>query len=82
MILNVCSSNPIYLKNFINISKKFQKNIKIQNVPAHPADVYKTHGSNKKLLRIIKEFKFTNLETAIKNSILSYKKYRIFNQKN
>ena len=47
----------------------------------HPADVYKTHGSNKKLLGLIKNIKFTKLENAIKSSIISYKKYKIFNQK-
>ena len=81
-ILNVCSSRPIYLKKFIKISEKFSKKINIINVPAHPADVYKTHGSNKKLLKLIKSIKFTKLETAIKNTIISYKRHKIFNQKN
>jgi UDP-glucuronate 4-epimerase len=81
-VLNICSSRPIYLKEFIRISEKFSKKIDIINVPAHPADVYKTHGSNKKLLGLIKNIKFTRLENAIKNSIISYKKYKIFDQKN
>ncbi len=81
-VLNICSSRPIYLKKFISISEKFSKKINILNVPAHPADVYKTHGSNKKLLGLIKNIKFTKLENAIKNSVVSYKKYKIFNQKN
>ena len=81
-VLNICSSRPIYLKKFIKISEKFSKKINIINVPAHPADVYKTHGSNKKLLKKIKSIKFTKLETAIKNSIISYKRHKIFNQKN
>ena len=81
-VLNVCSSRPIYLKKFIKISEKFSKKINIINVPAHPADVYKTHGSNKKLLKLIKSIKFTKLETAIKNTIISYKRHKIFNQKN
>lgn len=50
-VLNICSSRPIYLKKFIRISERFSKKIYILNVPAHPADVYKTHGSNKKLDR-------------------------------
>ena len=81
-VLNICSSRPIYLKKFIKISEKFSKKIDIINIPAHPADVYKTHGSNKKLLRLIKNIKFTRLENAIKNSVISYKKYRISDQKN
>ncbi len=81
-VLNICSSRPIYLKKFIRISERFSKKIDILNVPAHPADVYKTHGSNKKLLGLIKNIKFTKLENAIKNSVISYKKNKIFNQKN
>lgn len=81
-VLNICSSRPIYLKKFIRISERFSKKIYILNVPAHPADVYKTHGSNKKLLGLIKNIKFTKLENAIKNSVISYKKNKIFNQKN
>ena len=81
-ILNICSSRPVFLKNFIKISEKFLKKINIVNVPLHPADVYKTHGSNTKLLKLIKKMKFTNLNTAIKNTIESYKKYKIYNQKN
>ena len=81
-VLNICSSRPIYLKKFIRISERFSKKIDILNVPAHPADVYKTHGSNKKLLGLIKNIKFTRLENAIKKSVISYKKNTIFNQKN
>ena len=81
-ILNICSSRPVFLKNFIKISEKYLKKINIVNVPLHPADVYKTHGSNSKLLKLIKKMKFTNLDTAIKNTIVSYKKYKIYNQKN
>ena len=81
-ILNICSSRPVFLKNFIQISEKYLKKINIVNVPLHPADVYKTHGSNTKLLKLIKKMKFTNLDTAIKNTIESYKKYKIHKQKN
>jgi len=81
-ILNICSSRTVFLKNFIKISEKYLKKINIVNVPLHPADVYKTHGSNTKLLKLIKKMKFTNLDTAIKNTIESYKKYKIYNQKN
>ena len=81
-ILNICSSRPVFLKNFIKISEKYLKKINIVNVPLHQADVYKTHGSNTKLLKLIKKIKFTNLNTAIKNTIASYKKDKIYNQKN
>ena len=81
-ILNICSSRPIYLKRLLDISKKYLNKINVINVPAHPADVYKTHGSNLKLLKLINDIKFTNLNTAIKNTISSYKKFKIYKQKN
>ena len=81
-ILNICSSRPVFLKNFIKTSEKYLKKINIVNVSLHPADVYKTHGSNTKLMKLIKKIKFTNLDTAIKNTIESYKKYKIHKQKN
>ncbi len=81
-VFNICSSKPIFLKRFVHIAKKYIKNINIVNVPPHPADVYKTHGSNKKLIKFIKKIKFTNLDKAIKDSIKSYKKYKIYQQKN
>lgn len=81
-VFNVCSSKPIFLKRFIQIVKKYIKNINIINVPPHPADVYKTHGSNKRLIKFIKKVKFTNLDIAVRNSIKSYKKYKIYRQKN
>ena len=80
--LNICSSKPIYLKNFLKIIEKFSKKINLVNVPAHPADVYKTHGSNKKLISLVKKIKFTKIEKAAKNSVKSYKKHKIFNQNN
>tara|TARA_B100002052_G_C15861099_1_gene590102 strand:- start:832 stop:1800 length:969 start_codon:yes stop_codon:yes gene_type:complete len=80
--LNICSSRPIYLKKFLKITEKYSKKIKLVNVPAHPADVYKTHGSNIKLIKIIKKIKFTKIESAVKNTINNYKKFKIYNQKN
>ena len=80
--LNICSSKPVYLKKFVKIIEKYSKKINLVNVLAHPADVYKTHGSNKKLLGLIKKMKFTKIDEAVKNSVNSYKKYKIFNKKN
>lgn len=42
----------------------------------------KTKGSNLKLLKLINDIKFTNLDSAIKNTISSYKKFKIYKQKN
>jgi len=80
--INICSSKPIYLKKFVKIIEKYSKKINLVNVPAHPADVYKTHGSNKRLLNLVKKIKFTKIEKAVKSSVASYKKYKIFNQNN
>lgn len=72
-VLNVCSSRPVYLKKMLDLIKKYEPNIKIKKLPADPADVYKTHGSNKKLIEKIGNFKITKLEKAIQNTINWYR---------
>ncbi len=76
-ILNVCSSRPVYLKKMLDLIKKYEPNIRIKKLPADPADVYKTHGSNKKLIKIIGNFKITKLQNAIENTVNWYKKNKI-----
>ena len=74
-ILNICSNNPIRIKDLINfLNKSFNFN-KIKNVKSNKFEVYKTHGSNKKLLKIINFKNFSNIYDKLDNIILWYKKY-------
>ncbi len=72
-IYNICSNKPIGLKKVINFIGKFTPKTKIILRKKQLADIYKTHGNNKKILRKIKNFKFTNLEVSIKSTIDWYK---------
>ena len=48
------------------ICEKYLEKFSSVNVPAHSADVYKTNGSNAKLIKIMK---FKKIEVEIKNTI-------------
>ena len=39
------------------------------------ADVIKTHGDNKKILKIIGKIKFTDLDLGLKNTVRWFKEY-------
>ncbi len=77
-IFNICSDKPISLIKVINFIKTKLGNINIINVPINKADVYKTHGSNKKISKYVNLVKKTNYKIAILKTIKWYKKYRIF----
>lgn len=80
VILNICSSKPIPLKS---VTKKLIKltNFKIiKKVSAQKIEVFKTFGSNEKLLKIIGKFKFYKFDEGLKNTYLWFiknKKYLI-----
>ena len=72
-VYNICSNKPIGLKKVVSFISKFTPETKIILRKKQLADIYKTHGNNKKILKKIKKFKFTNLNISIKNTIDWYK---------
>jgi UDP-glucuronate 4-epimerase len=78
-IFNICSNRPINLLKIIKYLKDKLGKIKIKNAPINKADVYKTHGSNKKIKKITKINQNTDYKVAIDNTIKWYKKYKVFN---
>ena len=75
-IFNICAGNTVNLKTIIKKLKKIEK-IKIRNLPLHRADLLKTHGSNKKLLKSIGKFKFTNIDKVLIKILNWYKNNNI-----
>ena len=73
---NICSNNPVGLKKVVNYIGKFTPQTKIILRKKQLADIYKTHGQNKKILRKVGNFKFTDLKISILNTIEWYKKYK------
>ena len=74
-ILNICSNKPISLKKIISYMKKNNINPKIKKAPLQRADIIKTHGSNKKIKKILKFTKFVNFEESLDKTIFWYRKY-------
>ena len=68
-IYNICSNNPINLKRVIKIMNKYSIKPKIKKIKFQKGDVIKTHGSNLKILKEIKNFKFTKFNLALHKTI-------------
>ena len=67
-IFNICSNNPLGLIKIINFFEKIAPKIKIKKRGFQKADVYKTHGCNRKLNNIIKNQKYKEIYSALKNT--------------
>lgn len=75
-ILNICSSNPI---NILKISEKIFRNYgktKTKFISLNDLDVIKTHGDNKKIKKLIKNLKFTDINSGLDNTIKWFKESR------
>lgn len=71
-ILNVCSNQPINLKKIINFLKQNNINPAIKKKSLQKADIIKTHGDNKKILKITRYKNFTDWKFGIKKTIKWY----------
>ena len=67
-IFNICSSKPIHLKNVIGKLNNYLNKIKVVKKPLQKADIKKTHGSNKKIIKYIKYNNFYSFDYGIKKT--------------
>ena len=75
-VFNVASSNPKNLKLFLNIiEKNIGKKSLINYLKMQPGDVYKTHGSIKRLSKKINYKPKIKISKGIERFIKWYKKY-------
>ena len=74
-IINICSNNPINILKLVKIVEKLSNKISIRKRKIQKADVYKTHGDNKKIIRLKAIKKFTRIEDGIRNTLNWYKYY-------
>ena len=74
-VLNICSSKPIPLKKIIKIMEMNKIKPKVKKTSLQMADIIKTHGDNRKILKITKFKKFSSIEDSIKKTIMWYKDY-------
>lgn len=77
-IFNICSNKP---QNILKIAKYIKKNLgsyRMNYIKKHTADVLKTHGDNKNIIKITNYKKFKNIYLAINETFSWYKKNNIF----
>jgi len=74
-IFNICSNNPQYIKSLVQYYKKNHGKLYIKNSPKNNLDVFKTHGNNVKIKKLLKIKKFTKFETGFKKTIQWYKNF-------
>jgi UDP-glucuronate 4-epimerase len=76
-VYNICSNKPV---NINEIIKDFKKNwkFKLKYKPMDSADIYKTHGSNLKIIKFTKFKKFTDLNEGIQKTLNWYLKEKIY----
>ena len=68
-IFNICSYKPIKILKIIKEINKYIVPSRIVMISKQKADVYKTHGSNKKIINFVKSFKFTSYKKGIKKTL-------------
>ena len=74
-VYNICGNKPVKITSVIEIiSKNINKEkVKIKKIKLQKADVIKTHGNNKKVIKKTGFKKFTSLEKGLGNLIKWYK---------
>ena len=68
-ILNICSNKPLNLKKVISFMKQKGISPNIKKKILQKADILKTHGNNKRVLKITKFKKFSNWKPCIESTI-------------
>ncbi len=71
-ILNICSGKTENILRILNILKK-ENFFKVKKISRNAADLLKTHGSNKKLLKFVGKYKFKKIDEVI-NEIFNWYK--------
>jgi UDP-glucuronate 4-epimerase len=76
-IFNICSSNPVKVNDIVESLKKFTNFKKIKNISMNKHEVYKTYGSNQKILRKINLKKnFLQINKGVKKTFNWFLKYK------
>lgn len=76
-IFNVCSNRPIFIKTLVKIIEKFKGKLKIKIIPKNKADVYKTHGDNKKIMKFLKIRKLSNFKEELNKTLKWFDKQKV-----
>lgn len=74
-IYNICSNRPIHIKKLIRYLINKTEYKKIKNIEHNNYEVFKTHGKNNKILKIVNFKKFSDFYTNVDKTIEWYKNY-------
>tara|TARA_B100000787_G_scaffold170056_1_gene163714 strand:+ start:2680 stop:3648 length:969 start_codon:yes stop_codon:yes gene_type:complete len=75
-VLNICSSRSESLIKFTKLIEKFyDKKAIIKNKKRLNLEVLKTHGDNKKILKLINKKKFIKIEQGLEETVKWFKSY-------
>ena len=74
-IFNICSNNPIWIKDLIKYLKYFLNFKKIKNVNSNKFEVYKTHGQNDKINNFLNYRKYSNFYRSVDQTVKCYRQY-------
>ena len=81
-ILNICSNKPLKITKIIELINRItNKKSKLKLVGMQQGDILKTHGNNKKILKITKIKSFEKIETALLKTVNWYMDYYKINKK-
>ena len=73
-VFNICSNNPIHIGKMIKYIKKNLLNFKVKSIKKNKLDVFKTHGDNSKINKIIKKYEYKNFYERFSNTYKWYLK--------
>jgi len=75
-VYNFCSNNPIDISKIVErVKKRYPLRIKLR--PLQRADIIKTHGSNKKIIKTTKYRDFVKINDGFEKTLNWYKNYKI-----
>lgn len=74
-IFNVCSSKPLHLNTIMRLLNKRLGKVNIFKKRRDFADVLDTHGSNKKIQKLVGKYNFTKIEDGINNLVNWFNNY-------
>ena len=72
-VFNICSNNPVNLHKIIKLLEKKIPKTNIQKRGMQLADIYKTHGDNKKLIKKVGFKSVTKFEDALNKTVNWFK---------
>jgi len=78
LIFNISSNNPIFIKDLIKYMKKRLTKLNIKNIKRNKADIFKTHGSNIKIIKFCKLKKMKNFRDELNKLMDWYEKNKFY----